>query len=137
MLNLLKQYTHLGAARGGGGHHSQEYAEDYWTPENTDAKWNRPGGGSGAISTFFLEDATFVRLQTLSLNYRIPTSQFGWNWIRNASVYVRGSNVFVITNYTGFDPESQFNGQADYMPNIDLGSYPRPRSVELGVKLGF
>ena len=137
MLNLLKQYTHLGAARGGGGHHSQEYAEDYWTPDNTDAKWNRPGGGSGAISTFFLEDATFVRLQTLSLNYRIPTNQFGWNWIRNASVYLRGSNVFVITNYTGFDPESQFNGQADYNPNIDLGSYPRPRSFELGVKLGF
>jgi TonB-linked SusC/RagA family outer membrane protein len=137
MLNLIKQYTHLGMIRNAGGHHSQEYVDDYWTPDRTDAKYPRPGGGSGAISTFFLEDASFVRLQTVSLNYRIPTDQFGWNWIRNATVYVRGSNVFVITNYTGFDPEGQFQGQTDYNQNIDLGNYPRPRSFELGVRLGF
>jgi hypothetical protein len=137
MLNLMKQYTHLGGARGNGGHHSQEYVDNYWTPTRTDAKYPRPGGGSGAISTFFLEDNSFVRLQTLALNYRIPVSQFGWNWIRNASVYVRGSNVFVITDYTGFDPEGQFQGQTDYNQNIDLGSYPRPRSIELGFKFGF
>jgi hypothetical protein len=137
MLNLIKQYTHLGMIRNSGGHHAQEYVDNYWTPERTDAKYPRPGGGSGAISTFFLEDASFVRLQTVSLNYRIPTSQFGWSWIRNATVYVRGSNVFVITNYTGFDPEGQFQGQTDYNQNIDLGNYPRPRSFELGVRLGF
>jgi TonB-linked SusC/RagA family outer membrane protein len=137
MLNLMKQYTHLGAIRNGGGHHSQEYVDNYWTPTRTDAKYPRPGGGSGAISTFFLEDNSFVRLQTLSLQYRLPVSQFGWNWIRDASVYVRGSNVFVITDYTGFDPEGQFQGQTDYNQNIDLGSYPRPRSIELGFKFGF
>ena len=137
MLNLIKQYTHLGNIRNDGGRHSQEYADNYWTPTRIDAKYPRPGGGSVAITTFFLEDNSFLRLQTLTLNYQISTVQLGWNWIRNASIYARGTNVFVITYYTGFDPESQFQGQADYNQNIDLGSYPRPRSFELGVKLGF
>ncbi len=52
-------------------------------------------------------------------------------------MYVRGSNLFVITDYTGFDPEGQFTGQSAANANIDLGNYPRPTSVELGVKLGF
>jgi len=135
VLNFLKQYTELGAIRNGGGHHSKEYAENHWTPNNTDTRFPRPGGGSGAISTYFLEDATFIRLQNASLSYKIPTNNM--NWMRNATIYVRGSNLFVITDYTGFDPESQFSGQSDANANVDLGNYPRPRSVEFGVQLGF
>ena len=136
-MNLLKQYTELGGNRGGGGHPSKEYAENHWTPQNTETRFPRPGGGGGTGTSYFLEDATFVRLQSASLSYRIPTDDLGWKWFRNASVYVRGSNLFVITDYTGFDPEGQFSGQDNATQNIDLGNYPRPRSVEFGVKMGF
>ena len=137
ILNFLKQYTELGGAQGAGGHHSKEYAENHWRPDNTDTRFPRPGGGSGSDNSFFLEDATFVRLQNASLSYRIPTNALGWNWMRNATVYLRGSNIFVITDYTGFDPEGQYTGQDAANQNIDLGNYPRPRSIEFGVKLGF
>ena len=137
VLNLLKQMNETGNARHGGGRHSKEYAENYWTPENTDTRFPRPGGFGGGISTYFLEDATFIRLSNATLNYRIPTEKLGWSWVRNASVYVRGSNLFLITDYSGFDPEGQFTGQSDANQNIDLGNYPRPVTVEFGVKLGL
>ena len=117
-----------------------EYAENYWRPDRTNTQYPRPGGGSFGeteFNTFLLEDGTFVRLQTVALYYNIPVNRIGWNWVRNASVYLRGTNLYVWTNYTGFDPEGSWNGQSDVNPNIDLGNYPRPRSVELGVRLGF
>jgi hypothetical protein len=137
VLNLMRVYTSLGNIRNSGGHHSKEYAQHYWTPSRPHTQYPRPGGGSAAISTYLLESGTFVRLQTVSLNYHIPFNKLGWNWIRNASVYLRGTNLYVWSNYSGFDPEGQFTGQADWNPNIDLGNYPRPRSMELGIRLGF
>ena len=134
--NMVKRYTEMGHIRNGGGHHSKEYAENYWTPENTDTRFPKPGGGGG-FSSYFLESATFVRLQSASLNYRIPVDKLGWQWIRSANVYVRGSNLLLFTDYSGFDPEGQSSGQSDVNQNIDLGNYPRPTTVELGVKLGF
>jgi hypothetical protein len=137
ILNLLKVYTSLGNAQQSGGHHSKEYAQNYWTPDKTDTDYPRPGGGYHGASSFRLESGTFVRLQTAALNYNIPFQKLDWNWIRNATVYLRGTNLFTWTNYTGFDPEGQFSGQAGWNPNIDLGNYPRPKSIELGVKIGF
>jgi len=137
VFNMITQYTVSGNIRNGGGRHSKEYAENYWTPTNTDTDFPRPGGFGGGVNTYRLEDATFIRLSSATLEYRIPFQQFGMDWIRNASVYARGSNLFKITDYSGFDPEGSFTGQNDANPNIDLGNYPRPTSIEFGVKLGF
>ncbi len=133
VFNMMSIYTSLGGNRGGGGRHSQDYVDDYWTPENTDAKYPKPGGGLSAVNTFLLEDASFVRLQTVALNYQLPDLK----WIQNATIYVRASNLFVLTDYTGFDPETGFAGQKSWAPNIDLGNYPRPKTVQLGMKVSF
>lgn len=134
VFNMMRIYTSMG---GSGGRPSQDYVDDYWTPTNTDAKFPKPGGGLEEINTFLLEDASFVRLQSLALNYRVPLDKLKINWIRSASVYVRGTNLLVLTNYTGFDPETGFSGQRSWAPNIDLGNYPRPKTVQLGVKVSF
>ena len=131
--NTMKIYTSIG----GPGMVSQEYADDYWSPENTDAKFPKPGGGTGAMNTFLLEDASFIRLQSLALNYRVPLDKLNINWMSSASIYFRGTNLFVITDYSGFDPETGFSGQRSYAPNIDLGNYPRPRTFNLGFKVSF
>ncbi len=131
--NTMKIYTSLG----GPGMASQEYADDYWSPENTDAKFPKPGGGTGTMNTFLLEDATFIRLQSLTLNYRVPLDKLNINSMSSASIYLRGTNLLVITDYSGFDPETGFSGQRSYAPNIDLGNYPRPRTLNLGFKVSF
>lgn len=137
IFNMMRIYTSLGGIREGGGRHSQDYVDDYWSPENTDAVYPKPGGGLSDINTFLLEDASFIRLQSLSLDYTIPFDKLGWTWISSATVFARGTNLWLWTNYTGFDPETGYTGQASWAPNIDLGNYPRPRTIELGARLGF
>lgn len=131
VFNMMSIYTRLG---GNGGRPSQEYVDDYWTPTNTDAKFPRPGGGISSVNTFLLEDASFIRLQTLSLSYRLPDSMIPF---ADASVYATGSNLFVWDNYSGFDAETGFSGQMSWAPNVDLGNFPRPTTVQLGVKVSF
>jgi TonB-linked SusC/RagA family outer membrane protein len=133
VFNMMKIYTSLG----GNGRHSQDYVDDYWTVDNTDAEYPAPGGGISDINTFLLEDASFVRLQSLSLNYKLPLDKLNVNWMSSATIYARGTNLFVWTKYTGFDPETGFSGQRSWAPNIDLGNYPRPKTVQLGVKVSF
>jgi TonB-linked SusC/RagA family outer membrane protein len=132
VFNMMSIYTRLGS---NGGRPSQEYVNDYWTPTNTDAKFPRPGGGINSVNTFLLEDASFVRLQTVSLNYRLPELDFIGDG--DATVYIRGNNLLVWDNYSGFDPETGFAGQRSWAPNVDLGNFPRPRTVQLGIKVSF
>jgi len=137
IFNAVRQYTVAGNVTNNGGRSIKEYAENYWTPERPSNVYPRPGGYAGGGSTYRLEDATFIRLSSATLDYRIPFQQFGMDWVRNASVYVRGSNLFKITDYSGFDPEGAWRGQNAASGNNDTGNYPRPASFEIGVKLGF
>jgi|AntAceMinimDraft_5_1070358.scaffolds.fasta_scaffold06797_1 iron complex outermembrane receptor protein len=89
----------------------------------------------GGISSFFLEDGSFLRLNNLSLGYTIPTNKI--NFLDSARIYVTGQNLFVITDYTGFDPEvntaANVGGNLAY--GIDFGTYPRPRTIIFGLNV--
>ncbi len=135
IMNMTRVYTHSGLFGNQGGRASQEYADDYWRPDNTGATYPAPGGGVNAASTFLLEDATYVRVKTLSLGYQIPTARI--RFVRNAEIYLMINNLFTFTNYSGFDPEVSFSGQASYAANLDQGAYPRPRSITFGVRMGL
>lgn len=77
------------------------------------------------FSDFFLEDASFLRLDNVSLGYLVKNF-FGDNSVR---IYASVNNAFIITKYSGQDPEN-FNG-------IDNNFYPRPRVYTLGFNLNF
>jgi TonB-dependent starch-binding outer membrane protein SusC len=107
-----------------------------WTPTNTNTDVPRANADRPReLYDVHVEDGSFVRLQTLTLGYRVPESL-----IRGASsarLYVTGQNLKVWTDYTGFDPEvNSFGGDAT-APGVDAGSYPKPRTVTLGVNLTF
>jgi TonB-linked SusC/RagA family outer membrane protein len=107
-----------------------------WTPQNTNtdvprANANRPR----EVYDVHIEDGSFVRLQTVTLAYRIPSRLA--RGLNNARVYVTGQNLHVWTKYTGFDPEvNSFGGDARAR-GIDLGAYPRARVWNLGANLTF
>ena len=102
---------------------------------------NVVGNGEGNlnapdVSTRFLENASFVRLQNASLGYTIkPQNTF----ISNLRVSITGQNLFVITSYTGQDPEVNTNKSIDGVPSrgVDYTSYPRARTFTLGVSASF
>ena len=115
-------------------------------------RWQKPGditdiprlvyndqlssGSSFPVSTN-AEKADFLRLQNLSLGYRIPTALFGKSGITSARVYVQGSNLFLITKYTGTDPESSVNGNSNTTPGVEKNSVGQARTFTFGINIGF
>lgn len=95
--------------------------------------------GSQTASDYWLEDAGFLRLDNATLSYNFGELSI----FENLRLYLTGSNLFVITNYTGQDPEIQ-NGasgtsnQAFIDANVSgLGFYPRSRTFTLGVNVSL
>ena len=87
-------------------------------------------------SDYFIENGSFFRLQSLTLGYSLPKPQlFGLSRLR---VYVTGENLLCLTGYKGLDPEVQIPDNVLSDPGIDkFNSYPRPRTVSVGINIGF
>jgi TonB-dependent starch-binding outer membrane protein SusC len=89
------------------------------------------------MSTRWLEDASYVRIQNLKLAYNLPSSLTSKVKITRMQVYTNIQNVATFTNYTGLDPQiGAFNQRATYQ-NIDMGRYPTPRVYSFGVNVDF
>ena len=97
---------------------------------------------SPRISDFYLENASFVRLSNVSLGYTVRLNNR--DWIERMRFYVAGQDLFVITGYSGLDPELElFRGAASatnagLFPGIEPRQFvPRARTVTFGVNLTF
>lgn len=115
---------------------------DAWTPQNTDTDIPRMVNGdpnqNTRTSDRFIEDGSFLRLQTLRIGYRIPEDILQRsNFIRNINVYVSGANLLTFTNYSGYDPEIGSRNNSLRTVGIDYGQYPRPRTLLFGLQAGF
>jgi TonB-dependent starch-binding outer membrane protein SusC len=112
---------------------------DYWTPENHSTTMTRlnvsdPNENS-RISSWFVEDGSFLRLQSVQIGYSLPLSLSNTIKISKLRVYVSGTNLYVFTKYKGYDPE--VGSENVLRTGIDQGYYPIPRSVMFGVQLDF
>lgn len=90
-----------------------------WTPENTETKIPRAYHafkGFGYSSTdLCVQDASFFRLSSVSLSYALPREWLRKVAIENLRLYCTGSNLLLLTNYKGFDPET-----GDWYPNTRM-----------------
>jgi iron complex outermembrane receptor protein len=85
------------------------------------------------FSDYWIEDASFLRIQSVTLGYTLKVKNFGFEKIR---FYATGENLFVFTKYKGVDPEISIDGLAS--PGMDVFNYyPKPRTVLFGVNLSF
>ncbi|MGY5354595.1 SusC/RagA family TonB-linked outer membrane protein [Wenyingzhuangia sp. IMCC45467] len=97
--------------------------------------WNPTSIGRPIAMSYAIEDGSFLRLNNLSVGYTIPkkvTQKAGFNNIR---LYVTGTNLFIWTNYSGYDPE--VNLETGLTPNIDYNAYPRARNYTFGLQVSF
>lgn len=92
----------------------------------TDAKNN-------AYSTRYIESGSYVRLDNATLSYRLPLKEDGY--IKNLRLYLTSNNLFVITNYSGIDPEINQGGVGLGVDGSNF--YPKTRTLTFGVKIGF
>ena len=125
-----------GFARGLSDNVRREAYFDAWTPENTDATSPRLNYvNQGDFVDRFIEDGSFLRLQFVSLGFDVPMNTE--RGIKSLQVFASGQNLFVLTQYSGFDPEvDSFSGDATRR-GIDWSSFPRQRSVTVGATVGF
>lgn len=103
--------------------------------ENT-TMWS-PYMSKYVFSDWAVEDGSFLRLSTLTLGYTLPTSLTKKVNIQNLRFYVTGYNVFLLTNYSGFDPEVSTRRKTALTPGVDYSAYPRSRQLVFGVNLNF
>lgn len=96
------------------------------------ATWGDPMGNS-RFSDRWIEDGSYMRLKTMTLNYKVPMKSA---FIQSINVFLTGENLLTFTKYKGLDPEfSQSENPLYY--GVDAAICPQPTAVFLGVKIGL
>lgn len=101
---------------------------------------NESVNNAAPVSTRFLKDGAFLRLNNLALNYTFNTEALGINkYVKGLNLSVTGQNLWLSTKYDGYDPEvnndRSISGISSY--GIDYLSYPRAKSVIFGLNVTF
>lgn len=92
--------------------------------------------GDSYIHSWAVEDASYLRLSNLTVGYTVPRNALRKIAIEKLRFYFTASNLFVVTGYSGFDPEVSTKGN-NLTPGVDFGAYPRNRSYVFGLNLSF
>ena len=114
-----------------------------WTPQNTSGTIPRVvfgdnvSNGSALPITENLEKGDFIRLRSVILGYNLPKSLMNTLKISNVRLYGQIQNAFVITDYTGSDPEISSNGDTNIAPGVDRNSVGQGRTYTFGLQVGF
>jgi hypothetical protein len=90
------------------------------------------------VSENFIEDASFVKLRNVTLSYQLPASLWHkTNFITGGSIAVSGNNLWLSTDYSGFDPESSSNSAGSIADGFAGFTYPATRSYMVTLNLSF
>ncbi|TXE07288.1 TonB-dependent receptor [Seonamhaeicola algicola] len=117
-----------------------------WTPTNTNTSIPRntrtDNGFNRRMSDFYLENGAYFRLRNAQIGYTLPTDITDKIKIQKVRMYLSATNLFTITDYTGYYPEvgrnnRGSNGRAIINTGIDEGAYPTPRTFQLGLQVSF
>jgi len=92
---------------------------------------------SYVLTDWAVEDASFLRLSTLTLGYTLPQALTKRAYINSLRFYVTCHNVFCLTSYSGFDPEVSTRNKTALTPGVDYSAYPKSRQFVVGLNLNF
>jgi len=91
--------------------------------------------------SFIEKDINWMRLRDVTLSYNLPSSVLERaKFLRSASVFVTGTDLFLLTNYSGLDPVASGNSAAvggAGGAGLDYGNFPLPRGLNIGMRVGF
>lgn len=121
--NYLVGYNEGGSLRG----IKNGIKQDYWTPENPGGNFPRPSEANDPVDLFTiaLQDASFIRLQTISLGYTLPSLAVKSFGLERFRLYATANNLVTLTDYQSFSPEKN--------PN----DYPESVTIVFGLQIGF
>lgn len=130
--NLIDSYFPINFRR-------NKFAEPYlnrWTPENPTNEYpsfvDPLKQGRKVVNSRTLSDASYVKLRTIRLSYRVPKFS---SLIQALQLYVTADNLFTITDYVGLDPAVNPNSNSNF--RMDFNAYPSARAFIFGAKIDF
>ncbi|WP_037316141.1 TonB-dependent receptor [Salegentibacter sp. Hel_I_6] len=128
-----KIYNALKAMRLGGENVTSEMFANRWTGPGTT---NLHPGANRDIeaSSYYLEDGGFFRINNITLGYTLPEFSEFINKIR---IYGSAQNPLIFTNYSGFNPELNSNGDPYGTTGIELGAYPLTSTYLIGIDISL
>ncbi|WP_081212022.1 SusC/RagA family TonB-linked outer membrane protein [Salegentibacter sediminis] len=114
------------------------YVLERWRGEGTSTEVPRLTSGATSnrvLSEFYVEDASYVRIQNVQLGYTLPETFVSSVGIQSLRFYAAVNNLYTFTDYKGFDPAASTG--APIGGGIDFGFYPVPRIYMAGLNLKF
>ncbi len=113
---------------------------DSWTPDNTDAALPKldinDTYSNKYVTSYYVEDASYLRLKNLQLGYTIPQSLVNKVGIQNLRIYAQAQNLLTFTRFSGMDPGVSISGN-DLSMGVGGGSSPVPKQLIFGLNLAF
>ncbi|MCM1503002.1 MAG: TonB-dependent receptor [Bacteroidales bacterium] len=114
----------------------KDYWDGHWTPENPSNVYARLLSQTNTwVSSYYVEDGSFLRLRTLGLSYTFAGERLRKAKISSIKASVNAENLFVITRYSGMDPDVSTSNAL--FTGFDRMSYPKARTFTFGVSLSF
>ncbi|MFD2969463.1 SusC/RagA family TonB-linked outer membrane protein [Sphingobacterium bambusae] len=92
---------------------------------------------STRLSSFYLQDGSFLRMTNVMLGYSVPQSLSNKLKIAGVRIFASVENPFTISKYKGYNPEPDYNQRGNLTPGVDYGLYPLVRGYNLGLKVTF
>ncbi len=113
---------------------------DRYTATNKDGalpRFTNTNTNNTAMSDRYVEDGSYLRIQNITLGYRLPGTVINRAQMSNLRLFVTVQNLYTFTNYTGYDPEVGSYNNSIRLMNVDAGHYPNPRTYMGGVSVEF
>ncbi|WP_188621206.1 SusC/RagA family TonB-linked outer membrane protein [Flavobacterium suaedae] len=131
-----KLYNGKKAQRFGGENIEYDLLDSFWTPSTPNATNPKPSNDVPRASTYYVENGDYLRINNITLGYKLPLDIKGIDRIR---VYATAVNPFLFTNYSGFSPELSGSGNGDPLGSagIELDAYPTNKSYLFGLNIDF
>ncbi|NLR58223.1 TonB-dependent receptor [Chitinophaga polysaccharea] len=96
----------------------------------------RTTGNNNAVSSRWVEDGSYLRIQNISLGYRLPKPVTDRIRLQRLRIYASVQNLYTWTKYLNYNPEVS-NYEGPLTGGVDYGSYPLARTVTFGINVGF
>jgi hypothetical protein len=120
-----------------------DYYNNYYDPKYPDRDVKYPATTTSsalpgaALTSYGVENGSYLRVRNITLGYRMSDKDLAKFFIKSARIYFTAQNPFLITNYSGYNPEANIMGGSAITPGVDQGTYPTARTLIVGINFGF
>ena len=141
--NTVRWWTDFSSGFPGG--RSKRALYDSWLPDGSRPNAKTPiqetttvqsgFSTSGVINSYYVENASYFRLRNLQIGYTLPMAVAGKARLSKVRIYLQGTNLFTVTDYTGLDPEVIVNDEG--AAGVDVGAFPLVKQFLIGLNINF